>query len=112
MANSQITKPGGVPWEDFASEAKLTVQQKERLMSLQDGMKKQSQQDPRVARALAILGPDLNSAGISHTGGDKEGYYQFVGGLQDALEQFDSGKTGKCPPRKIRTMGSRWFRNS
>lgn len=94
--------------KDFASEAKLTVQQKERLMSLQDGMKKQSQADPRVARALAILGPDLNSAGISHTGGDKEGYYQFVGGLQDALEQFDSGKTGKVPtPEEIRTMGSR-----
>jgi len=96
--------------KDFASEPTLTVSQKNKLMNLQDSMRKQSQDDPRVARAMSLLGPDLNSAGITRgTAGsaDRESYYQFVGGLQDALELYQGEHPGKVPSsEEVRSMGA------
>src|SRR6266481_4333306 len=70
---------------------------KRELINLQQRLTKQSQDDPRVARAMSLLGPDLNAAGITRgtTGStDRENYYQFVGGLQHALELYQGEHPG------------------
>jgi len=83
---------------------------KRELINLQQRMTKQSQDDPRVARAMSLLGPDLNAAGITRgtTGStDRENYYQFVGGLQDALELYQGEHPGKVPSsEEVRSMGA------
>jgi hypothetical protein len=86
---------------------KLPASGKRELINLQQRMMKQSTQDPRVGRALQTLAPDLQAAGISPKA-DSDGYYQFVGGLQDALDSYQQSNPGKVPSLDdIRTMGAR-----
>lgn len=76
------------------------------LINLQFSMRKQSEADPRVGRAMQMLQPDLQAAGISKTA-DKDGYYQFVGAMQDALDAFQAD-TKKVPKlEEIRQIGAR-----
>lgn len=86
---------------------KLPPDAKKEMINLQLKMNKQpAQSDPKVARAMQMLRPDLEAAGIS-TKSDKEGFWRFAGGLQDALniEQKDNKK----PPTldEVRKIGSR-----
>jgi len=78
---------------------------KRELINLQQRLRSQSESDPRVARAISILTPDLSAAGISRTS-DKDGYHQFVGALQDQLDQFQ--KDNKKVPKndEVRTIGA------
>lgn len=78
---------------------------KRELINLQGRLKGQAEGDPRVARALAILGPDLQAAGIDKK--NKDDYYQFVGALADQLQ--DAATENKRPPKpdEIKTMGAR-----
>lgn len=98
---------------DFGSEGKMTLTQRNGLMTMQDQMKHQAAisatSDPRTSRALGMLKPDLVAAGIDPRGGDdnRKDYYSFVGGLQDQLDQYSKDHPGKLPSREeIRTMGS------
>lgn len=94
---------------NFAAEPKMAVSQKNALMNLQDAMRKQSQSDPRVARALNILRPDLVAAGIDPRGGDanRQSYYQYTGALADALEQYQTDHPGKMPSvDEVKTIGA------
>jgi hypothetical protein len=98
---------------DFGTEAKMTLTQRNGLMTMQDQMKHQAAisaaSDPRTSRALSMLKPDLVVAGIDPRGGDdnRKDYYSFVGGLQDQLDQYGKDHPGKLPSREeIRTMGS------
>lgn len=92
---------------------------KRELINLQQKLKGQAEGDPRVARALGILAPDLQAAGITKT--NKEDYYQFVGSLSDQLQAF--AEENKRPPKmdEVKTIGSRllqaqttkgWFFNT
>jgi hypothetical protein len=91
--------------KDFASDPKMAISQKNALMNLQDQMRKQSQADPRVARALRILGPDMQAAGVDRKTPDD--YHQFTGALADSLEQFQTDHPGKMPStEEVRTLGA------
>ncbi len=78
---------------------------KRELINLQGRLKGKAEGDPRVQRALNILKPDLQAAGIDPK--DKEGYYQFTGALSDQLETFAS--ENKKPPtiEDVKLIGSR-----
>lgn len=78
---------------------------KRELINLQQKLKGQAEGDPRVARALGILAPDMQAAGITKT--NKDDYYQFTGALSDQLQQF--AEDNKRPPKvdEIKTIGAR-----
>ncbi len=78
---------------------------KRELINLQGRLKGKAEGDPRVQRAINILKPDLQAAGIDPK--DKEGYYQFTGALSDQLETFAS--ENKKPPtiEDVKLIGSR-----
>lgn len=79
---------------------------KKEFINLQGKLRAVPEQDPRIAQALKILGPDLNAAGISKQA-DKDSYYQFVGSLQDALQEFQ-GEQKKMPNAKeVQQIGAR-----
>lgn len=84
----------------------LPISAKKELINQQQSLKGKAEGDPRVTRALSMLAPDLQAAGINKTT-DKEGYYQFVGSLQDALKDF--ADENKKPPalKDVQTIGSR-----
>lgn len=92
---------------NFATEPKMAVSQKNALMNLQDQMRKQAQNDPRVARAEHILGPQLQSAGL-HDSNNKQDLWTFRGALADELEQFQTDHPGRLPSTdEVKTIGSR-----
>ena len=78
---------------------------KRELINLQGKLKGQAQGDPRVTRALGILTPDLQAAGISKSA-NKDDYYQFVGSLADQLQDF--AQENKRPPKtdEVKKIGS------
>ena len=78
---------------------------KRELINLQGRLKGKAEGDPRVARALGILAPDLQAAGIDKK--NKEDYFQFTGALADQLQQF--ADENKRPPKvdEVKLIGSR-----
>ncbi len=78
---------------------------KRELINLQQKLKGQAEGDPRVQRALNILAPDLQAAGIDKK--DKEDYYQFVGSLSDQLQEFATDNKRAPKIDEVRQMGSR-----
>lgn len=84
----------------------LPISAKKELINLQQNLKGKAEGDPRVTRAMSMLAPDLQAAGINKTT-DKEGYYQFVGALQDSLKDF--ADENKKPPalKDVQAIGSR-----
>lgn len=78
---------------------------KRELINLQGRLKGKAEGDPRVARALGILAPDLQAAGIEKK--NKEEFYQFTGSLSDQLQQF--AEENKRPPKleEVKTIGMR-----
>jgi len=97
----------------FGTEDKLTISQRNQLMNLQDQLKHRTAlattDDPRIARAIRFLKPDLVAAGIDPRGGEdnRKDYYAFVGGMQDQLDQYQKDHPGKLPTMdEVRTMGS------
>jgi hypothetical protein len=79
---------------------------KRELINLQQRVKGQATGDPRVTRAIGILAPDLQAAGIDRKA-DREGYDQFTGALSDQLQQF--AEENKRAPKidEVRTIGAR-----
>lgn len=84
---------------------KLPNSAKRELINLQQRLRTQSDQDPRVNRALSILMPDLGAAGIDKKT-DVEGYRQFVGALQDQLDSFQKDHKKTPSLEEVRTMGA------
>ncbi len=85
--------------------SELPMSARRELVNLQGRLKGKAEGDPRVAKALGILAPDLQAAGIDKK--DKDTYYQFVGQLSDQLQQ--SADENKRPPKadEIKLIGSR-----
>jgi len=78
---------------------------KRELINLQASLKGKAEGDPRVQRALNILKPDMQAAGIDPK--DKDTYYQFTGALADQLQEMTS-QTKKPPTiEEVRTIGAR-----
>lgn len=78
---------------------------KRELINLQGRLKGKAEGDPRVARALGILAPDLQAAGIDRK--NKDEFHQFTGALSDQLQQF--ADENKRPPKaeEVQLMGRR-----
>lgn len=90
---------------DVISET-LPNSAKRELVNLQQRLRSQSQDDPRVQRAMQMLQPDLVAAGITKKD-NQEGYFQFVGAMQDALDAQQKD-TKKVPSlEEVRKIGAR-----
>lgn len=78
---------------------------KRELINLQGRLKGKAEGDPRVQRALNILAPDMQAAGVDKK--NKDDYYQFTGALADQLQEF--ADDNKRPPKvdEVKTIGSR-----
>lgn len=78
---------------------------KRELINLQGRLKGKAEGDPRVARALGILSPDLQAAGVDKK--NKDEYHQYVGALEDQLKTF--ADENKRPPKfeEVQLIGRR-----
>jgi hypothetical protein len=93
---------------DIVAEKNLPNSAKRELINLQTRLTQQSTSDPRVGRALQLLKPDLEAAGIKKTaGGSNDEYYQFVGAMQEALEDFHQNNKKAPSYDDIKKIGSR-----
>jgi hypothetical protein len=104
--------------EDVVS-ADLPMSAKKELVNDQVKKKANAEADPRVTQALQVLRPTLDAAGISRTG-DQQGYDQYVGALQGALEDFrtnnkrppNAKEVGEIGQRLLQSVaGTGWLRN-
>lgn len=77
------------------------------LVRMQQSLKSQADADPRVGRAMQILAPDLHAAGIDKTATNKDDYYQFVGSLQDQLDQFQKDHKKVPTMEEVRSIGAK-----
>lgn len=78
---------------------------KRELINLQGRLKGKAEGDPRVARALGILAPDLQAAGIERK--NKDEFYQFTGALSDQLQQFQEENKRAPKLEEVKLIGSR-----
>lgn len=78
---------------------------KREMINLQGTLKDKSEGDPRVGRALAILAPDLQAAGIDRK--DKETYNEFTGALADQLQTFAEEQKRAPKTDEVKTIGAR-----
>jgi hypothetical protein len=83
----------------------LPLSAKKELINLQQTVKNKAEGDPRVSRAMSILAPDLQAAGITRT--NKDDYNQFTGALAGALDDF--AQENKKPPafKDVQQIGAR-----
>lgn len=103
---------------DVVSE-KMPNSAKRELINLQQRLKNNVEGDPRVNRAIGLLRPMMNAAGIERTSGGKDAYYHFVGALQDALELYQQEHKKAPNAKEIQEIGARimqehatpWFLN-
>lgn len=79
---------------------------KQSLLELQRKLTQKAETDPRVTRALQILGPELNAAGFLRSQ-NQNMHYQFVGALQDALDQWQEEKKKAPTMEEVQIIGSR-----
>jgi hypothetical protein len=78
---------------------------KRELINLQGKLKGKAEGDPRVARALNILAPDLVAAGIDKR--NKDEYHQFTGALADQLQQWADENKKPPPAAEVQLIGRR-----
>lgn len=76
------------------------------LINQQFKMKEKAEGDPRVMKALQILAPELNAAGISKRNSERT-YLQFSGGLQDAISDFQKTNNRTPKAEEVQTIGRR-----
>lgn len=106
MKGMAIDSPVEFLAKDVISE-NMPASGKKELISMQLRLRQQAETDPRVGRALQVLTPDLQAASLTKKD-NLEGYYQFVGSMQDALDDYNRSNPGKVPKvEEIRTMGAR-----
>jgi hypothetical protein len=78
---------------------------KRELINLQGKLKGKAEGDPRVARALNILAPDLVAAGIDKR--NKDEFHQFTGALADQLQQWADENKKPPPAAEVQLIGRR-----
>lgn len=80
---------------------------KRELIALQKHLRKNLEGDPRTLRALRDLAPMMHAARLEKKINEDD-YYQFRGGLQDALDDYQKRNPGKTPTYdEIKEIGSR-----
>lgn len=84
-------------------DEELPISIRKPLLDLQRKIKEKPEQDPRVMRAMGGLSRDLQNANITRD--RKTQYFQFVGALQDALEQHLADKKKPATPAEAHEIG-------
>jgi hypothetical protein len=100
------TEPNAFLEEDVLANKKLSVPDMKYLVGLKNQIIKQAGQDPSLTKALQVMSPDLNSAGISRTT-DKDQYFKFVGALQDQLADYRTEHKRTPKAEEILQIGRR-----
>lgn len=83
----------------------LPTSARKELIGLQGKMKEKAEGDPRVTKALQVLGPDLQAAGIDRK--NKDEYFQYVGALQDALTDWQEEHKKAPNAAEVKVIGAR-----
>jgi len=96
--------PAGFLEMDVISTDLPTSARKE-LIGLQGKMKEKAESDPRVTKALQVLGPDLQAAGITRQ--NKDEYDQYVGALQEALTDWQEEHKKAPNAAEVKVIGAR-----
>lgn len=78
---------------------------KRELINLQGRLRGKGEADPRVMRALQILGPDLQAAGIERK--NKDEFSVYVGTLSDALQEFATENKRAPKAEEVKLIGNR-----
>lgn len=86
--------------------ANLPISVRKELINLQVAKKANAEVDPRVTHALQTLRPTMEAAGITHAG-DTNGYDQFVGALQGALDDFAGTNKRGANAKETMEIGQR-----
>lgn len=98
--------------ENLPNSAKIS------LANQQIALKGKAEGDPRVNHALQVLSPMTSAAGV--TSKDPETYHQFIGSLQDAMDQYQKENKKLPNAEEINKIGARllqeqpgtgWFTN-
>lgn len=84
----------------------LPISAKKEFIGLQTKLKTKAEADPRVTRALNTLAPMLQAAGVTKAQ-NKDTFYEYVGALQDALDDWQAET--KTPPKAkdVELIGAR-----
>lgn len=75
------------------------------LANQQIALKGKAESDPRVTHAMQVLRPMTQAAGLD--GKDKDQLYQFVGSLQDAMDQYQKDNKKLPNADEINKIGAR-----
>jgi hypothetical protein len=86
--------------ENLPNSAKLS------LVNQQLALKNKAESDPRVTHAMQVLRPMTQAAGLDPTR-DKDQFYQFVGSLQDAMDQYQKDNKKLPNADEINKIGAR-----
>lgn len=87
----------------------LPMREKKELINLQQSKMKNAETDPRVTRALTILRPTMDAAGIDRRT-NKDGYDRFVGALQDQLSNYSADNKKPADANSVQEIGQRLMR--
>lgn len=90
--------------KDIISE-NMPASGKRTLINEQIRRRSQSEADPRVGRAMQILSPDIQAAGISKKS-DIDQYYRFTGGLADALDAYQKDNKKVPSAEEVKKIGA------
>ncbi len=85
--------------ENLPNSAKIA------LANQQLALKGKAEGDPRVTHAMQVLRPMLQAAGVD--GRDKDQLYQYVGSLQDAMDQYQKDNKKLPNADEINKIGAR-----
>lgn len=86
--------------ENLPNSAKIA------LVNQQIKLKSKAETDPRVTHAMQVLRPTIQAAGLDQTR-DKDTYYQYVGALQDSLDQYQKDNKKPANAEEIQKIGGR-----
>lgn len=98
------TDPAEFLSQDVVS-ADLPISARKELVNLQGKLSKNAEADPRGARAIGILKPMLQDAGI--TTKDKDTYYQFYGALMNSLQDYQDENKKAPDTKEVQVIGAR-----
>jgi hypothetical protein len=104
LKGMSATDPAAFLDEDVIDRG-LPFSARDQLANLQRKMKDKAEGDPRVTKALQILGPDLVPAGVTRQ--NPVLYQQYAGALQDALTDFSKENKRAPKAEEVQTIGRR-----
>ncbi len=84
----------------------LPVSARIALGNQQIALKGKAESDPRVTHAMQVLRPMTQAAGLDPTR-DKDQFYQYVGALQDSLDQYQKDNKKLPNADEINKIGAR-----